>query len=168
MTKPLQPCGTGAAWRRHWNRPGVRRPTGRGSNRAGLCIRCPSTRFRQGVARQRCPGGQRRFGRAANARLDAAARKGHPRTREECLLARNGRCVIGRHDWRTVETPEGDKYAECTRCGKHDWRRLAPHVEPDRRMSATLAYVGTTSLFEAAGFRRVEPTSGRSAVPPGA
>jgi GNAT superfamily N-acetyltransferase len=31
-----------------------------------------------------------------------------------------------------------------------------------QRISATLAYVGTTSLFEAAGFRRVQPTSGRS------
>ena len=39
-------------------------------------------------------------------------------------MARHWRCLIGRHDWRTVETPDRDKYAECTRCGKHDWRRL--------------------------------------------
>lgn len=36
-------------------------------------------------------------------------------------------------------------------------------VEPgDGRVSATLAYVGTTSMFERAGFERVEPTSSRS------
>ena len=36
-------------------------------------------------------------------------------------------------------------------------------VDPlDGRISPSLAYVGTTSLFEAAGFDRVQPTSGRS------
>jgi len=35
-------------------------------------------------------------------------------------------------------------------------------VDPLERMSPTLAYVGTTSLFEAAGFHRVQPTSGHS------
>jgi len=34
------------------------------------------------------------------------------------------RCRIGRHDWREVEMPDHDKCAECTRCGKRDWRRL--------------------------------------------
>jgi hypothetical protein len=79
--------------------------------------------------RAECP----RSGRAAHARLDAAALKGHPRTKEECLMARHWRCLIGRHDWRTVETPAGDKYAECTRCGKHDWRRLVPRTSSQWR-----------------------------------
>jgi hypothetical protein len=41
-------------------------------------------------------------------------------------MARDWRCLIGRHDWRVVEVqkPDRDKYAECTRCGKHDWQRL--------------------------------------------
>ena len=34
------------------------------------------------------------------------------------------RCLIGLHDWREVEMPDRDKCAECTRCGKRDWRRL--------------------------------------------
>ena len=34
------------------------------------------------------------------------------------------RCRIGLHNWRAVETADHDKYAECTRCGKRDWRRL--------------------------------------------
>ena len=38
------------------------------------------------------------------------------------------RCRIGWHDWRAVETPDRDKYAECTRCGKRDWRRLIENV----------------------------------------
>jgi hypothetical protein len=41
-------------------------------------------------------------------------------------MARHWRCVVRRHDWREVKTPDGDKYAECTRCGKHDWRRVVP------------------------------------------
>jgi hypothetical protein len=32
--------------------------------------------------------------------------------------------LLGRHDWRAVEMPDHDKCAECTRCGKRDWRRL--------------------------------------------
>jgi predicted nucleic acid-binding Zn ribbon protein len=36
------------------------------------------------------------------------------------------RCLLGRHDWRLVKTADRDKYSECTRCGKHDWRR---HLE---------------------------------------
>jgi hypothetical protein len=44
-------------------------------------------------------------------------------------MAKDWRCLIGRHDWREVETPDHDKYAECTRCGKHDWQRtVAPQV----------------------------------------
>jgi hypothetical protein len=39
-------------------------------------------------------------------------------------MAKDWRCLIGRHDWRVVETDNRDKYAECTRCGKHDWKRL--------------------------------------------
>ena len=39
-------------------------------------------------------------------------------------MAKDWRCLIGRHDWRAVETDNRDKYAECTRCGKHDWTRL--------------------------------------------
>ena len=38
------------------------------------------------------------------------------------------RCRIRWHDWRAVETPDRDKYAECTRCGKRDWRRLIQNV----------------------------------------
>ena len=44
------------------------------------------------------------------------------------------RCLVGRHDWRVVTTGDAlmgarwpvidrDKYSECTRCGKHDFRR---------------------------------------------
>ena len=73
----------------------------------------------------------------AHAGLDAAALKGHPRTREECLMAKNWRCLIGRHDWRTVETPDRDKYAECTRCGKHDWTRLIPRITSKWRGGST-------------------------------
>ena len=39
-------------------------------------------------------------------------------------MAKDWRCLIGRHDRRVVETDNRDKYAECTRCGKHDWTRL--------------------------------------------
>jgi hypothetical protein len=39
-------------------------------------------------------------------------------------MAKDWRCLIGRHDWREVEMPDRDKCAECTRCGKRDWRRL--------------------------------------------
>jgi hypothetical protein len=42
-------------------------------------------------------------------------------------MAKDWRCLIGWHDWREVEVemPEGrDKCAECTRCGKRDWRRI--------------------------------------------
>jgi hypothetical protein len=56
--------------------------------------------------------------------LDAAAVKEHSRTKEDCVMAIHWRCLIGRHDWREVETPGGDTFAECTRCGKHDWQRL--------------------------------------------
>jgi hypothetical protein len=34
------------------------------------------------------------------------------------------RCRIGWHNWREIEMPDRDKCAECTRCGKRDWRRL--------------------------------------------
>ena len=39
-------------------------------------------------------------------------------------MAKNWRCLIGRHDWREAKSPEGYKYAECTRCGMRDWERL--------------------------------------------
>jgi hypothetical protein len=39
-------------------------------------------------------------------------------------MARDWRCRIGLHDWREVQMPDRDKCAECTRCGKRDWRRL--------------------------------------------
>jgi hypothetical protein len=39
-------------------------------------------------------------------------------------MAKDWRCLIGRHDWRVVEAAHKDKYAECTRCGKRDWQRL--------------------------------------------
>jgi len=41
-------------------------------------------------------------------------------------MSKNWRCLIGRHDWREVQAkpPDRDKYAECARCGKHDWQRL--------------------------------------------
>jgi hypothetical protein len=43
-------------------------------------------------------------------------------------MAKDWRCLIGRHDWQPVETADRDKYAECTRCGKSDWRRLVPRT----------------------------------------
>lgn len=45
------------------------------------------------------------------------------------------RCLLGQHSWRVVDSGdvivggargpviERDRYSECTRCGKHDWRR---------------------------------------------
>jgi hypothetical protein len=39
-------------------------------------------------------------------------------------MAKDWRCLMGWHDWREVEMPDRDKCAECTRCGKRDWRRL--------------------------------------------
>jgi hypothetical protein len=41
-------------------------------------------------------------------------------------MSKNWRCLIGRHDWREVQAkpPDREKYAECARCGKHDWQRL--------------------------------------------
>jgi hypothetical protein len=41
-------------------------------------------------------------------------------------MAKDWRCLIGRHDWRVVETAHRDKYSECGRCGKHDWVRALP------------------------------------------
>ena len=38
------------------------------------------------------------------------------------------RCRIGRHDWREVEMPDRDRYAECSACGRRDWRRLFRRV----------------------------------------
>jgi hypothetical protein len=43
-------------------------------------------------------------------------------------MSRDWRCLIGWHDWREVEMPDHDKCAECTRCGKRDWRRLLTHT----------------------------------------
>lgn len=48
-------------------------------------------------------------------------------------MARHWRCLIGRHDWRKVETPDGDQFAECSRCGRHDWRRLVPRTSSQWR-----------------------------------
>lgn len=39
-------------------------------------------------------------------------------------MAKDWRCLMGLHDWREVQMPDRDKCAECTRCGKRDWRRL--------------------------------------------
>jgi hypothetical protein len=41
-------------------------------------------------------------------------------------MARDWRCLVGRHDWHAIETPDRDTYAKCMRCGKTDWRRLLP------------------------------------------
>jgi hypothetical protein len=41
-------------------------------------------------------------------------------------MARNWRCLLGRHEWREVRTPDRDRFAECSRCGKHDRQRLIP------------------------------------------
>jgi hypothetical protein len=46
-------------------------------------------------------------------------------------VARSWRCLIGMHKWRTVETPDRDKYAECIRCGKHDWKRHMPRTSSE-------------------------------------
>jgi len=43
---------------------------------------------------------------------------------EEWVMAKDWHCLIGLHDWREVELPDRDKCAECTRCGKRDYRRL--------------------------------------------
>jgi hypothetical protein len=48
-------------------------------------------------------------------------------------MARHWRCLIGRHDWREVETPDRDKYAECTSCEKRDWQRLLRHTSSEWR-----------------------------------
>jgi hypothetical protein len=50
-------------------------------------------------------------------------------------MARDLRCLIGRHDWREIMTPDRDKYSECTRCRKTDWRRLVPHTSSQWRGS---------------------------------
>jgi hypothetical protein len=34
------------------------------------------------------------------------------------------RCRLGWHDWHEVQMPDHDRCAECSRCGKRDWRRL--------------------------------------------
>ncbi len=41
-------------------------------------------------------------------------------------MAKNWRCVIGRHAWHKFETPKGEKYAECSRCEKRDWHQDEP------------------------------------------
>jgi len=38
-------------------------------------------------------------------------------------MAKDWRCVLGRHKWRLVETANHDTYSECSRCGKHDYVR---------------------------------------------
>ena len=47
-------------------------------------------------------------------------------TDQGVVMARDWRCLTGRHDWREVETPDRDKQAECTRCGKTDRKRTVP------------------------------------------
>ena len=58
-------------------------------------------------------------------------------------MAKDWRCLIGRHDWHTVETADRDKYAECTRCGKSDWRRLMPRTSGTWRGQATCLRAAT-------------------------
>jgi hypothetical protein len=49
-------------------------------------------------------------------------------------MAKDWRCLIGRHEWGVVETANRDKYSECVRCGKHDWiRPLNPVIAPKWR-----------------------------------
>jgi hypothetical protein len=60
-------------------------------------------------------------------------------------MAKDWRCLIGRHEWRVVETAtrtpgldhphrDRDKYAECLRCRKRDWTRaLDPKMGPGWR-----------------------------------
>jgi hypothetical protein len=42
------------------------------------------------------------------------------------------RCLIGWRNWRTVEMPDRDKYAEWS-SGKRDWWRLIQHVSGEWR-----------------------------------
>ena len=49
-------------------------------------------------------------------------------------MAKDWRCLIGRHDWQTVETADRDKYAECSRCGKRDWHQGEPPQDSEWRM----------------------------------
>jgi hypothetical protein len=55
-------------------------------------------------------------------------------------MAKNWRCLIGQHDWHTVETPDRDKYAECTRCGKSDWTRLMTRISSEWHGNSTPPY----------------------------
>ena len=52
-------------------------------------------------------------------------------------MAKDGRCLIGWHDWREVEMPDREAGAECTRCGKRDWRRLLTRTSGKWRGGAT-------------------------------
>ncbi len=52
-------------------------------------------------------------------------------------MARDWRCLIGRHDWQTVETADRDKHAESSRCRKSDWRRVGPRTSGTWRGTAT-------------------------------
>ena len=44
----------------------------------------------------------------------------------EGVMVMNWRCRIGRHNWHRFETPKGEKYAECSRCGNRDWHEDEP------------------------------------------
>ena len=55
-------------------------------------------------------------------------------------MARNWRCLMGRHDWHTVGTPDRHKYAECTRCGKCDWTRLMTRISSEWHGGSTPPY----------------------------
>ena len=60
---------------------------------------------------------------------------GIPRPGRMGIVAKHWRCVIGRHDWRKFETSEGEKGAECSRCGKRDWHHgEPPHMSSKWRM----------------------------------
>jgi len=48
-------------------------------------------------------------------------------------MPKDWRCWVGLHDWRAIETADHDKYAECTKCGKRDWRRLLQNVTGNKR-----------------------------------
>ncbi len=49
-------------------------------------------------------------------------------------MAKHWRCVIGRHAWHKFETPKGEKYTECSRCGKRDWHQGEPPQDSEWRM----------------------------------
>ena len=75
-------------------------------------------------------------------------------------MAKDWRCLIGRHDWRAVETDNRDKYVECTRCGKHDWTRLVKWSGDGDAKQPCPGRVETVSQQ-----RTLMPLSGRTLMP---